>query len=228
MTARAELVPGPRWSPPVGIPHVLVVTGGDVYEKDYEIEHPADCARSCPWWPTVDAADCLILGGDWHVAPQGYRDDGAPDCYVEWEVANAGLDCLAGEVYGLTVDGIDGWRALPSGRYLIEGWYQPPGWAGGYPIDADGGVCLTGLERPRPYSRLRPGFLLATRRTFPRRVRLGLSRGIRVRRLGRLVVRGPKNQPYFSERNRHGCRIVPLGRGWRIVLESPRSAWPFR
>ena len=31
-------------------------------------------------------------------------------------------------------------------------------------------------------------------------------------------LRGPINRPLFSERNRIGLHVLPLGRGWRIVV----------
>lgn len=40
-------------------------------------------------------------------------------------------------------------------------------------------------------------------------------------------LRGPRYRPLFSERLRKGCRVVPLGFGWRIVIRArggPRGA----
>lgn len=31
-------------------------------------------------------------------------------------------------------------EGLTEGRYEIEAWYTPPGWAGSFPIEADGGI----------------------------------------------------------------------------------------
>lgn len=209
-TARAELVPGPRWSPPIETPHVLVL--GDRYDdgRDWEVEHPPDCGRACPWWPEA----CTGLRGGF---------EGTPTCYVEWEIDGAGLDSLSGEVYGIQVES-DGWRSLPDGRYLLEGWYTPQGWAGSEPIDADGGLILVGPERPRWYDRLRRSRLRADLAYLRRRARRLRTAGLGLNvPYGRVSLRGPANRTYYSERNRHGCVVLPLRGGWRIVVQRRRT-----
>ncbi len=34
-----------------------------------------------------------------------------------------------------------------------------------------------------------------------------------------LLLKGPNATELFSERNRLGCRVLPLGKGWRVLLQ---------
>jgi hypothetical protein len=144
---RSEKVPGPKWRPPADLPHVLVVSG-DEDDKEWEVEHPDECARACPWWPEAVAqiADLHPLADGWI----GFdTKSGIHLCLVEHEIENNSLDSLFGEFDGASIEGLgDGWKALPAGRYLIAGWYTPGGWAGANPIDPDGGLELLGRETP--------------------------------------------------------------------------------
>lgn len=128
--------------------HVLVVEGDTPEERSWEIEHSRCCPRVCRWWP----------GAREQVAMDDGMFDGLPplamdehDCLVEWELINAGLDSMSGEVDGVYYDGMPlgphlGWRAMPPGRYLVEGFYEPGGWAGAEPVDPGGGIILLGRE----------------------------------------------------------------------------------
>lgn len=127
-------------------PHVLVVVDPD--SGDWEIEHPETCPLVCDWWPGADKAN-RVFPVERHT------------CYVAFEIAHNGLDSLT-VVSHRERDG-DGWRdvapvdlndpespfeaewrRLRPGRYLIEGWWTPQGWAGTEPVDADGGLTLIG------------------------------------------------------------------------------------
>lgn len=136
--------------------HTLVISGtGD--EKEWEIEHPESCPLVCAWWPgagevyAAQDADRLGFFGS---------DDraGHHDCYVGWEAAQIGLDDLdftLGAALGAPDDGTpcrewERWRSLPPGRYEIEGWYTPGGFAGSEPIDPDGGLVYLGPAKETP------------------------------------------------------------------------------
>lgn len=54
------------------------------------------------------------------------------------------------------------------------------------------------------------------------------SRQVAVARSGRLLVgiRSPRMRPLWSERNRIHCSVVPLGRGFRLVVcRWPKTRW---
>jgi hypothetical protein len=137
--------PDPRF-----LPHVLVITGSDGDDgKEWEIEHPDGCPRVCFWWR--GAAAVYAAKADGRLSFFVDDRDGHPNCYVNYEVENAGLDSLDlgadapddGTYHPVSKWAMDRWRQLPPGRYVIEGWYHP---ARGYFDDAEGGLALIGPE----------------------------------------------------------------------------------
>lgn len=43
-------------------------------------------------------------------------------------------------------------------------------------------------------------------------------------RVGHVFVKATRRAPLFTERNRIGCRVLPVAAGWRVVL-TPASPW---
>lgn len=144
------------------LPHVLIITEPEPGEKEYEVEHNEGCPVACSWHPT-------LYGHKWHdpfvsgeEVTYPYPDEGQYTCYVQYELDANGIDSL-GVVSHRESDGEGGWRdvaphadpnyvpatqfepewkRLRPGRYVIEGWFTPPGWAGSEPVDADGGLTI--------------------------------------------------------------------------------------
>lgn len=135
MSARVH-VPGSH-VPMEQLPHgLLIYVEEDGGETGYEVTHPVDCPVACPWWPGAPFDDEPVGIAVAHEHRL---------CYVEWEIENVGLDSLdVSEVVTTFGTHIDAWKHLPPGRYLIEGWYHPGGWAGSEPVDPDGGLVLLG------------------------------------------------------------------------------------
>jgi hypothetical protein len=103
--------------------HILVVTKLPAEpdfagEIEYELEHTPDCA--------YEEGDALL--GDVRVAGR-------------WT-------CMTGvwwDEFGHEYLDLDE-HPLEPGRYVVQGWHTPPGWAGSFPIEADGGIDLLGKE----------------------------------------------------------------------------------
>lgn len=130
-------VPGPR-VPFEELPHGLLIyeeePGG---EKGYEVIHPVDCPRGCYWLPGLPFKVGEGSGMIGEYPPETHH------CYIQYELDGAGLDSLeASELTGGTH--LDDWKKLPPGRYIIEGWYTPGGWAGSEPVEPEGGLTLLG------------------------------------------------------------------------------------
>jgi hypothetical protein len=126
-------------------PHVLVITETEPGEKEWEIEHPRHCPRVCRWFPGARE----VLAEEQSTYGDLSPDPAELDCYVAWEIANAGLDGLdVTEAAGWSkeLSPLEQWRLLAPGRYLLEGWHTPFHWAGSEPCDADGGIVLLGPE----------------------------------------------------------------------------------
>jgi hypothetical protein len=168
-----------------------------------EIEHPDGCPRLCAWWPGAS-----VVAGCW-ADPEMYG------CYVEYELQGCGLDSIEGEVDGISVSGPGGWRKLRPGRYILEPWFEPAystpnGW-----VEPSGGLSLVGRERPRWWDRFRWSRLRSDAHHLRWMVRRQqITFGDRA-----LMLRGPKMDTLFSERNGYAGRVVPLGRGWRMIVK---------
>ncbi len=143
-------------------PHILtVLDAGD--EKDYELAHDG-CGHACAWWPgrADDLAlvpDDLPAGWDFEAEQNAYEaTHGHPTCYVAWEVGNAGLDSL--DIHAVSEDtggahlddtpvgrfGLDEWRRLRPGRYVVVGWYHPGVSTPNGPAEPDGGIYIDSWE----------------------------------------------------------------------------------
>lgn len=143
-------------------PHVLTISGDTPEDREYEVDHPEACPLVCYWWP--DARLSVAAGTyDYTFGPPTWDSarvfDGVPECYVRHEIENVGLDCLDGELlYEFPPHpeegqwGIERWRRLPPGRYLLEGWWHDGYGTGelGGQGDADGGLALLGREGDLP------------------------------------------------------------------------------
>lgn len=144
----------PEGTDPRMQPHVLVITSTDDGSLDWEVEHPDACPSVCHWAPPVDGKPWFTkYADDRDPADLHYPDEraGYRDCLLAWQVSNMGIDLLD---FGEHAEFADPdhvpvspfeapWHRLRPGRYLIEAWYTPGGWAGDY-YDADEGLTLIG------------------------------------------------------------------------------------